>query len=119
MSANTENLVRALLAAGRIIEDKYLSWHHAGGVNDCKHGYGEGIPCPKCDRETVLSVLAAHKSQEPRYRDLVPGERPTADEGDIYLNSKGVWMPWALNSEWEIREQDRGLFRRPIQEDQP
>jgi hypothetical protein len=28
---------------------KYMDWARAGGPNECKHGYAEGIPCPYCD----------------------------------------------------------------------
>jgi len=27
-----------------------ISWHYAGGPNECKHGYAEGIPCPHCPK---------------------------------------------------------------------
>ena len=37
----------------------------AGGPNECKHGYADGIPCPKCDQEKPAEKV----------------EPPTANEG--------------------------------------
>lgn len=51
--------VRALEAAVRLDNDKYIAWGYAGGVNDCAHGYGEGIPCEACDRVKVQDALGA------------------------------------------------------------
>lgn len=28
---------------------EYTEWSKAGGPNECKHGYAEGIPCQQCD----------------------------------------------------------------------
>lgn len=50
-------LAEALRAAKRLRDGKYLPWSNAGGVNDCAHGYGEGIPCPKCDAATLDAAL--------------------------------------------------------------
>lgn len=44
-------------------EDRYLQWTFAGGVNDCKHGFGEGIPCPKCDLKTIIDYVDAATAQ--------------------------------------------------------
>jgi len=49
----------ALEAAKRFIDDKYIPWANAGGVDDCKHGYGAGIPCRQCDRKAVEVALSA------------------------------------------------------------
>ena len=35
----------------------YLPWENAGGPNECRHGYAEGIDCPRCDEED--RILAA------------------------------------------------------------
>jgi Lar family restriction alleviation protein len=57
----TEVLKNALEASGRYIKGQYLDWTKAGGVHNCKHGYGEGVPCPACDLDAVQSALASIK----------------------------------------------------------
>jgi hypothetical protein len=37
-------------------DKKYTQWTNAGGPNECKHGYADGIPCPKCDQEKPTST---------------------------------------------------------------
>jgi hypothetical protein len=32
---------------------EYLGWQWAGGPNECKHGYAQGIPCPDCDESAA------------------------------------------------------------------
>lgn len=52
-SATPNDLQPKLDAALRLLADKYHPWSNSGGLNECKHGYAGGIPCPKCDRELL------------------------------------------------------------------
>jgi hypothetical protein len=52
------SLVESIKAAQRLVANVYIDWHHAGGVDDCKHGYGKGIPCRKCDEAAVATAFA-------------------------------------------------------------
>lgn len=44
---------RVIAAAIRLLKNNYTPWANAGGLYECKHGYTEGIPCPKCDAKSV------------------------------------------------------------------
>ena len=48
----------ALEAHQRLREGNYLPWHNAGGPDECKHGYADGIPCPHCDVKTIEALAA-------------------------------------------------------------
>jgi len=50
-------------AAMRLLANSYTPRQSAGGVNDCKHGYSEGIACPKCDAELLQSYAPKEKGQ--------------------------------------------------------
>jgi hypothetical protein len=52
------SLVETIKAAQRLVANVYIDWRHAGGVDDCKHGYGKGIPCRKCDEAAVATAFA-------------------------------------------------------------
>lgn len=51
----------ALSAAWRVENYIYLSWALSGGINECEHGYSEGIPCERCDRTAIKSALHGGK----------------------------------------------------------
>jgi len=58
---------RVTAAKERLQSRPYLTWDQSGGHNECAHGYCEGIPCPKCDRELVES--AKLPTPEPQMSD--------------------------------------------------
>jgi len=44
---------------------KYLDWGHAGGPNECRHGYAEGISCPSCDAAEKAAKEVVAQAAEP------------------------------------------------------
>ncbi len=36
---------------------KYIAWANAGGVDECSHGRGAGVPCFYCDLAFAESIL--------------------------------------------------------------
>ena len=46
----------------RLVKNEYISWHKAGGPNECTHGFAAGIACRQCD----LAVLANLRSEQLR-----------------------------------------------------
>jgi hypothetical protein len=40
----------------RLLKNKYMSWHLAGGPNECSHGFAEGIACRQCDLAALANV---------------------------------------------------------------
>jgi hypothetical protein len=40
----------------RIVENRYPQWAMSGGVNECKHGFAEGIPCRECDADELARL---------------------------------------------------------------
>lgn len=77
VTAEAEKALAKFVAAAKRIElGKYLDWSSAGGVDNCKHGYGAGIPCPRCDRETVKTFTAPSVSSG-------VGAGPIPEPGDV------------------------------------
>ena len=37
-----------------------MDWGNAGGPNECRHGYAEGIPCPECAEEHARRIDSAN-----------------------------------------------------------
>lgn len=52
-------LRRVADAAMRLQKNKYLPWTNAGGPNECKHGWADGISCPRCDENAISAYSAA------------------------------------------------------------
>lgn len=78
-SRATEAELRAIAEAGvRLHMAKYLPWHDAGGPNECSHGYAEGIPCPRCDGETLMRFVEAELSLKNQLIALDAEEPPAA-----------------------------------------
>lgn len=55
-SPTRAELMEAVAAAKRLLANVYMDWNIAGGPNQCRHGYADGIPCPDCDRRRVNEI---------------------------------------------------------------
>lgn len=64
LEAGKQNAKRLATAVTLSAPAKYLAWANAGGVNECTHGYSEGIPCPKCDLAFARSLLSTTPTEE-------------------------------------------------------
>lgn len=63
LRAELEEVRRALAAAGRLQNHRYIDWFNAGGPNECAHSYAEGIPCRECDKAMFAAALERKGAQ--------------------------------------------------------
>lgn len=57
LGAECDELRAALRAAWRLHLKAYHDWRICGGPNECKHGIAAGIPCERCDDETLRKAI--------------------------------------------------------------
>lgn len=44
-----ELALRTIAIGKRLIRGDYPHWAVSGGLDECSHGFADGIPCRKCD----------------------------------------------------------------------
>jgi hypothetical protein len=49
----------------------YLDWQHAGGDDECAHGYAVGVPCPRCDARQEAEVSDTKQAVADAAKELI------------------------------------------------
>lgn len=80
---------------------RFISWHSAGGPNECEHGYAAGIPCPHCTPRIHWVIVGGESGR---------GARPMHPEWarDILRQCRIAEVPFFFKQqgEWALCDYD-------------
>lgn len=78
---------------------RFISWHSAGGPNECKHGYAAGIPCPDCTPRIHWVIVGGESGRgaRPMHPEWARAVRDQCQEADVPFFFK-QWGEWSTNS---------------------